>query len=226
MCPICSKCPTCCHRNQCWGKASELLASLAKVGFKSQSGINFERRLQSSCQGKATTLPLSLDCEQICKSPQEQGPSGSSSLSNTKTSGRESGCQVISGFLQSSFSGSKAQQKMASNFGLEQTQYFFSGHKDIQNGDPRDHKTLSSKWGMGHFVGFQQCVFPHSYSSEVQKVPKVSPKQGQSPVHYFPFGLATVPLEFTKVVKEVKLMAQARGIRIHQYLDNWLLRPP
>ena len=39
-----------------------------------------------------------------------------------------------------------------------------------------------------------------------------------------PFGLATAPLEFTKVVKEVKLMAQARGIRIHQYLDDWLLR--
>ena len=27
-----------------------------------------------------------------------------------------------------------------------------------------------------------------------------------------PFGLATAPIEFTKVVKEVKLMAQARGI--------------
>ena len=41
-----------------------------------------------------------------------------------------------------------------------------------------------------------------------------------------PFRLATVPLEFTKVVKEVKLMAQARGIRIHQYPDDWLLRAP
>ena len=41
-----------------------------------------------------------------------------------------------------------------------------------------------------------------------------------------PFGLATAPLEFTKIVKEVKLMAQARGIRIHQYLDDWLLRAP
>ena len=28
------------------------------------------------------------------------------------------------------------------------------------------------------------------------------------------------------MVKEVKLMAQARGIRIHQYLDDWLLRAP
>ena len=41
-----------------------------------------------------------------------------------------------------------------------------------------------------------------------------------------PFGLATAPLKFTKVVKEVKLMAQSRGIRIHQYLDDWLLRAP
>ena len=35
-----------------------------------------------------------------------------------------------------------------------------------------------------------------------------------------PFGLATAPLKFTKVVKEVKHMAQARSIRIHQYLRN------
>ena len=41
-----------------------------------------------------------------------------------------------------------------------------------------------------------------------------------------PFGLSTAPLEFTKVVKEVKLVAQSRGIRIHQYLDDWLLKAP
>ena len=33
------------------------------------------------------------------------------------------------------------------------------------------------------------------------------------------------PLEFTKVVKEVQVIALARGIRIHQYPDDWLLRP-
>ena len=41
-----------------------------------------------------------------------------------------------------------------------------------------------------------------------------------------PFGLSTAPLEFTKVIKEVKLMAQTQGIQIHQYLDDWLLRAP
>ena len=39
-----------------------------------------------------------------------------------------------------------------------------------------------------------------------------------------PFGLLTAPLEFTVVVKEVKLMAIHKGIRIHQYLDDWLVR--
>ena len=39
-----------------------------------------------------------------------------------------------------------------------------------------------------------------------------------------PFGLATAPLEFTRIVQEVKLVLQSRGIRVHQYLDDWLLR--
>ena len=39
-----------------------------------------------------------------------------------------------------------------------------------------------------------------------------------------PFGLSTAPMEFTVIAKEVKLMAAHQGIRIHQYLDDWLVR--
>ena len=39
-----------------------------------------------------------------------------------------------------------------------------------------------------------------------------------------PFGLTTAPMEFTVVAKEVKLVAFQKGIRIHQYLDDWLVR--
>ena len=39
-----------------------------------------------------------------------------------------------------------------------------------------------------------------------------------------PFGLAPAPQVFTMIVKEVKLMAVSRGIRIYQYLDDWLIR--
>ena len=38
------------------------------------------------------------------------------------------------------------------------------------------------------------------------------------------FGLSTAPMEFTVVAKEVNLMALQKGIRIHQYLDDWLVR--
>ena len=39
-----------------------------------------------------------------------------------------------------------------------------------------------------------------------------------------PFGLSTAPMEFTVVAKEVKIVAFQKGIRIHQYLDDWLVR--
>ena len=80
-----------------------------------------------------------------------------------------------------SFSSSKTQQKMASNFGSEQTQSF-PRHKHFQNGDPRDYKAVSSK-RVGNFIGLQRCVLPYSYSSEVQEIPNVSPKQKQLPIH-------------------------------------------
>ena len=76
---------------------------------------------------------------------------------------------------------------MATSFGPEQTQSF-PGHKHFQNGNPRDHKTVSSKRGMGHFTGFQRCILPHSYSSEIQEVPKVSPQQVHFPSLWFGNG--------------------------------------
>ena len=41
-----------------------------------------------------------------------------------------------------------------------------------------------------------------------------------------PFSLATAPQVFTIIVKEVKLMVLMRGLRLHKYLDDWLLRFP
>ena len=39
-----------------------------------------------------------------------------------------------------------------------------------------------------------------------------------------PFRLATAPQVFTMIVKKVKLMALSRGLRLHQHLDDWLIR--
>ena len=71
---------------------------------------------------------------------------------------------------------------MVTNLGSEQTQSF-SGNRDFQNRDPRDHKTVPPKRGMGHFAGLQRCVLSHSHRSEVQEIPKISHQQSNLPVH-------------------------------------------
>ena len=65
----------------------------------------------------------------------------------------------------------------------------------------------------------QGCHIP--IHKHVQKILEVS-CLGQD-FKALPFGLSTAPLEFTVVTKEVKLMAVQKGIRIHQYLDDWLV---
>ena len=59
-----------------------------------------------------------------------------------------------------------------------------------------------------------------------QKYLRFQTEKGIFQFRALPFGVATAPLEFTRIVKEVKLIAQARNLRIHQYLDDWLLRSP
>ena len=39
-----------------------------------------------------------------------------------------------------------------------------------------------------------------------------------------PFSLATAPQVCTMIVKEFKLMALTKGVTLHQYLDDWLIR--
>ena len=38
------------------------------------------------------------------------------------------------------------------------------------------------------------------------------------------FGVSTAPMELTVGAKELKLMAMHKGIRIHQYLVDWLVK--
>ena len=63
----------------------------------------------------------------------------------------------------------------------------------------------------------------HPHPPKLKEIPKVLPQVTGVPVH-LPFGLATAPQVFTMIVKEVKLMALTSGLRLHQYLDDWLIR--
>ena len=96
-------------------------------------------------------------------------------------------------------------------------------HRVVQNGDPRDNKNLPTGRGVGHLHRLQGCILPYT-NSQSRKYMRFH-IQGQSyQFKGLPFGLSTAPMEFTVVAKEVKLMALQKGIRIHQYLDDWLVR--
>ena len=64
----------------------------------------------------------------------------------------------------------------------------------------------------------------HPHLPTLKEIPKILPQVSGVPVHIPPIGLATAPQVFTMIVKEVKLMALNRGLRLHQYLDDRLIR--
>ena len=88
-------------------------------------------------------------------------------------------------------------------------------------------ETITSSLQVGEWVtsiDFQDAYFHIPIHSQSRKYMRFH-IQGQSyQFKALPFGLSTAPMEFTVVAKEVKLMALRQGIRIHQYLDDWLVR--
>ena len=96
--------------------------------------------------------------------------------------------------------------------------------RKVQNGNTRVHQGLSDSRGMGVIDRPIRCLPSHPHPPKLKEVPKVCHKSQVFQFTSLPFGLSTAPQVFTMIVKEVKLMALTRGIRLHWYLDDWLIR--
>ena len=227
FCPLCSKCPTCCHKNRCWGKTPELLASLAKVGFKSQSSFPSQGRLLSSFQGKATSQPSRFPLI-VSK---YASPSKSKALVEALWSLRQK--RVVErvvvksslAFYNRLFLVPKPNGQWRPILDLSQLNLYLS----TSTFKMETPETIRLSLQQGEWVtslDFSDAYFHIPIAQRSRKYLRFHLNKISYHFTSLPFGLATAPLEFTKVVKEVKLMAQARGIRIHQYLDDWLLRAP
>ena len=93
--------------------------------------------------------------------------------------------------------------------------------RKIQDGDPRINKNILEYRGMGDL----QDAYPHiPIHPRSRKYLRFAHRSQIYQFSSLPFGLVPAPQVFTMIVKEVKLMALSRGIRIHQYLDDWLIR--
>ena len=158
-----------------------------------------------------------------------QGPSKRPStghlypVSSVKEHNRKVGKCKIFRVLQSPVSCRQASPKVETSNRLKQAQHF-SKHKKVQNGNSRVHQDLPDFRGMGIVDRPIGRLPSHPHPSKLKEIPKVLPQVTGVPVHIPPFRTSHSPQVFTMIVKEVKLMALSRGLRFHQYLDDWLIR--
>ena len=88
----------------------------------------------------------------------------------------------------------------------------------------RVHQNLPDFRGMGIIDRPIGCLPSHLHPPNSRKYLSFCHRSQVFQLTFLPFGLATAPQVFTVIVKEVKLMALTRGLRLHQYLDDWLIR--
>ena len=100
----------------------------------------------------------------------------------------------------------------------------FSTHRKAQNGNSRVHQDLPDSRGVGIVDRSVGRLPTHPHTPKLKEIPKVLLQGSGVPVHLPPIQTSHSPQVFTMIIKEVKLMALSRGLRIQQYLDDWLIR--
>ena len=223
LCKTCNKCQKCCLKSTCRGQTSKLLENLVGSGCRSESCSNPDRGLHPPLSDPTKTHKVSHSRKLVCQSSQEQLPAGGITSAYRQKCSGTSTKPNISGIFQPTIFSPKAQQQMETYIRSEQTELFPQGG-EIQNGDTGNHQDLPPTRGVGHRNRFQGRLLHIPIQEQSRKYLRFH-VQGQTyQFKALPFGLSTAPLEFNVVAKEVKLMAIHKGFRIHQYLDDWLVR--
>ena len=130
---------------------------------------------------------------------------------------------TISRVLQSPVSCTQASLEVEASNRPKQDQHF-STRRKVQNGNSRVHQDLPDSRGMGIFDRSIRHLPSHPHTSILKEIPKILPQVSGVPVHIPPLRTGHGPQVFIMIVKEVKLMALSRGLRLHQYLNDWLIR--
>ena len=100
----------------------------------------------------------------------------------------------------------------------------FSTHREVQDGNSRVHQDLPHSRGMGSVDRSIGRLPSHPHPSSLKEIPKILPQVSGASSPPYLLDWPQPPQVFTMIVKEVKLMALSKGLRLHQYLDDWLIR--
>ena len=190
----------------------------------------FSKRVKHYHQWLCTAIPFKAKFGQISSdSVRVQGPAKRPSLghlypvSPVKEHNRKGGKCKISRVLQPPVSSTQASPKVEASHRPQQAQHF-STHRKVQNGNSRVHQDslIPGEWVLSIDLSDAYLHIPIHPNS--RKYLRFCYKAQVFQFTSLPFGLATARQVFTMIVKEVKLMALSRGLRIHLYLDDWLIR--
>ena len=223
LCPNCNKCQKCYTKPACRGQTSKLLAYLAGSGCRSESSTNPERGLHPPLSGPAKTHKVSHSHKLLCQSPQEPLPAGGITSAYRQKHSGTGAKSKISRVFQLTVFGPKTQQQVEGYTRSEQTKSLPQGG-EIQNGDTETIRTSLQQGEWVTLIDFKDSYFHIPIQEQSNKYQRFHVESRTYQFKALPFGLSTAPMEFTVVAKEVKLMAIHKGIRIHQYLDDWLVR--
>ena len=219
FCTKCHKCPTCCTKFACRGQITPVLEKMGSPRRQPQSTSSPQRRLHSSLPVPAQPNKKTHNNKLLCKSPQKQLPVG-----GIASAVRQKCCRVGS---ESTVPGLFLVPKPNNRWRPILDLSILNNYLKTQSFKVETPETIRTSLQAGEWVtsiDFKDAYFHIPINSQSRKYMRF---QVQDKIYQFkalPFGLSTAPMEFTVVAKEVKFLAMKQGIRIHQYLDDWLVR--
>ena len=223
FCKSCHQCPTCCFRSSCRGEVKPVLGEMGNPGFKSKSGKHSEGGLHASLPVQ-TPLDKVTDCnKQLPQSNQTVLPFRGTVSADKQNCSRTGGKSKLTGVLQPAIFGTQTQQPVETDPRPEHLEHLFK-HRVVQDGDPRDNKNLPTDRGVGHIHRFQRRILPHTNSQSIQEVHAFSPPGSVLPVQSPSLWPVHSPHGVHSGGQRGQTHGTSKGIRIHQYLDDWLVR--
>ena len=223
FCKSCHQCPTCCYRSSCGGKVTPVLGKMGSSGFESKSSHHTEGGLHPPLPVQTQLDKVTYCNKQLPQSKQTVLPCGGSASADKQKCSRTGGKPKFTGFLQPAILVPKPNNRWRPILDLSILNTFLNT-ESFKMETPETIRTSLQAGEWVTSIDFKDAYFHIPIHSQSRKYMRFHIQGRSYQFKALPFGLSTGPMEFTVVAKEVKLMALQKGIRTHQYLDDWLVR--
>ena len=223
LCKSFHKCPNCCHRSTCRGQTAPVWGKMGNPGGKSQGSNSTQRGLHPPLPVQ-TQLDQVTNChKQLCQPSQKPQPFGGPVSAGEQKCSRTSCKPKLPGVLQPPVFLTQPNNQWRPILDLS-TLNTFLNTESLKMETPETIRTSlqSGEWVTS--IDFKDAYFQIPIHSQSRKCMHFHVQCRSYQFKALPFGLSTAPFEFTVVAKEIKLMALQKDIRIHHYLDDWLVR--